>query len=172
MRLQNWDYSSEGVYFITICCNDHQSFFGLVKDKKVILSEIGKIASQYWLNIPIHFPHVKVDEFVIMPNHTHGILMVDYSLVKIRREVVITENPNKNHNSNQFSKPVKNSISIIINQYKSSVKRWCNQNGFNYFQWQPLFYDEILTNEISIDIIRGYIFNNPKNWSEDDYYKC
>jgi putative transposase len=75
-----------------------------------------------------------------------------------------------NQNINQFSKPVKNSISVIINQYKSSVKRWIVKNGFNHFQWQSRFYDQILHNENSTDMIREYIYNNPKNWSSDDLY--
>jgi putative transposase len=68
-----------------------------------------------------------------------------------------------NQNINQFSKPVKNSVSVIINQYKSSVKRWCNKNGFDHFQWQSRFYDQILYDENSIDNIKIYINNNPKN---------
>jgi putative transposase len=73
-----------------------------------------------------------------------------------------------NQNINHFSKPVKNSVSVIINQYKSSVKRWCNKNGFDHFQWQSRFHDEILHNENSIDKIREYIYNNPKDWTEDE----
>jgi putative transposase len=75
-----------------------------------------------------------------------------------------------NQNINQFSKPVKNSVSVIINQYKSSVKRWCNKNRLDHFQWQARFYDQILYNEGSIDNIREYINNNPKNWTEDELY--
>jgi putative transposase len=75
-----------------------------------------------------------------------------------------------NQNINQFSKPVKNSVSVIINQYKSSVKRWCNKNGFDHFQWQSRFYDQILYDENSIDNIKIYINNNPKNWKEDDLF--
>ena len=70
IRLTNWDYSSEGTYFITICCKDRQSFLGRIDDNKMILSKIGLIASQYWTEIPKHFQHVKLDDFVVMPNHT------------------------------------------------------------------------------------------------------
>lgn len=73
-------------------------------------------------------------------------------------------------NINQFSKPLRNSVSVIINQFKSSVKRWCNKNGYNHYQWQTRFYDHILHNEDSIDRIREYIGNNPKNWSDDELY--
>jgi REP element-mobilizing transposase RayT len=84
IRLSYWDYSSSGEYFITICCKERNSFFGEIKENEMILSEIGLISSKYWLEIPEHFPHVKLDEFVVMPNHIHGILILDYSLVDTR----------------------------------------------------------------------------------------
>jgi len=170
LRLTNWDYSSEGDYFVTICCHGRQSYFGSISNNAIMLSEIGLVASQYWLDIPVHFPHVKLDEFIVMPNHIHGLLILDYSLALPRHGMTIPSKHGSNQNINQFSKPVKNSISVIINQYKSSVKRWCNKNGFDNFQWQSRFHDKILHNENSIIMIREYIYNNPKNWSCDDLY--
>ena len=77
IRLQNWDYSWNGHYFITICTKEKQHFFGNIENEKIILNEIGKIAEKFWLEIPNHFSDVKLDEFVIMPNHVHGILIID-----------------------------------------------------------------------------------------------
>jgi putative transposase len=168
LRLSGWDYSSNGVYFITICCDRKQPYFGRIDNNKVELSEIGSIASQFWSEIPDHFPHVKIDEFVIMPNHLHGLLFLNHSWVGSRGCESILTGKNQIKESNQFSKPLKNSISVIINQYKSSVKRWCNQNTLEYFKWQTRFYDQVLRNDQSVDTIREYIFNNPKNWREDD----
>jgi putative transposase len=170
LRLTGWDYSSEGVYFVTICCHDRQSYFGRICDNEIILSEIGLIATKFWKEIPNHFVHVKLDEYIVMPNHIHGIIILDYSLVRSRHGMTLQSNNGSNHNINQFSKPIKNSISVIINQYKSSVKRWCNQNGSDHFRWQSRFYDQLLHNENSIDIIREYIYNNPKKWEEDELY--
>jgi putative transposase len=166
----DWDYSSESVYFVTICCHERQSCFGSIGDNEIVPSEIGKIASQFWLEIPNHFPHVKLDEFIVMPNHIHGLLILDYSLVETLHGMTLQPGKASNHNINQFSKPIKNSVPVVINQYKSSVKRWCNKNGFDHFRWQSRFYDEILHNENSIDIIREYIYNNPRNWNEDELY--
>ncbi|MGC1390579.1 MAG: transposase [Bacteroidales bacterium] len=187
LRLTDWDYSSEGVYFVTICCHERQSCFGSFCDNEIIPSEIGKIASQFWLEIPNHFPHVKLDEFIIMPNHIHGILVLDYSHVGTRHGVSLhvpsndnvgschgmTLPPRKgsNQNINKFSKPLKNSVSVVVNQYKSSVKRWCNKKGFSNFQWQSRFYDQILRSEISIEKIREYIYNNLINWPNDEFYQ-
>ena len=72
------------------------------------------------------------------------------------------------HNTNQFSKPLKNSVSVIINQFKSSVKRWCNKNGFINFEWQPRFYDRIVFEENAFQDLREYIINNPSNWENDE----
>ena len=86
-RLQNWDYSWNGLYFITICTKDRICFFGDIIERETSgsdiyvkngLSEIGKIAEKYWLEIPQHFSFVKLDAFVIMPNHVHGIIVIDH----------------------------------------------------------------------------------------------
>lgn len=168
VRLLNWDYSSARIYYITICCHDRKSFFGEIKDHSMNLSEIGTIATQYWLEIPSHFSHVKLDEYVVMPNHVHGLLILDYSLVGIPHGMTIPFDLDINQRINQFSKPVKNSVSVIINQYKSSVKRFCNKNGYSHFQWQTRFYDHIVRDELSFENIREYIYNNPRNWDTDD----
>jgi len=128
------DYSTEGVYFITICCHDRESFFGRLIDNKMILSVIGEMASRFWKEIPEHFNHVRLDEFVIMPNHIHGIIILDYSLVGKRnimhespvgtRHGVSLQSNNiinvgschgmilRQDGINKFSNPVKNSISV------------------------------------------------------------
>jgi putative transposase len=169
IRLKGWSYSSEGTYFITICCKDRHNYFGTVNNEEMAKSDIGKISSNFWSEIPDHFPHVKLDVFVVMPNHIHGILTLDYSLVGLCHDMTLhPTGQDRNHKTNKFGKPIKNSVSVIINQYKSSVKRWCNTNGFNSFEWQSRFYDQILTNEESIENIREYIRNNVKNWSIDE----
>lgn len=76
-RLQNWDYGWNAPYFVTICTANRELFFGDVMDDIMNLSEIGKIANKYWLEIPEHFPFVKLDVHVVMPNHVHGIVIID-----------------------------------------------------------------------------------------------
>jgi putative transposase len=71
IRLRNFDYSSEGIYFITICEKDRKCLLGKIENQEMILSEIGKIANQYWRELPEHFQHVELGEFVVMPNHVH-----------------------------------------------------------------------------------------------------
>ena len=76
-RLQSWDYSNNGAYFITICTQNRNHFFGKIQNQEMHLSEIGKLAEKYWLEIPEHFPFVELGNFVVMPNHFHGILIIN-----------------------------------------------------------------------------------------------
>lgn len=76
-RLQTWDYGSNGMYFITICTHNREHFFGKIVDGQMQLNESGKLAEKYWLEIPKHFSFIELGEFVIMPNHIHGILIIN-----------------------------------------------------------------------------------------------
>lgn len=76
-RLQHWNYGWNAPYFVTICTKNRKCFFGNITDGKKELSEIGKIAEKYWLEISNHFPFVKLDTFVVMPNHIHVIIVID-----------------------------------------------------------------------------------------------
>ena len=76
-RLQNWDYGWNGAYFITICTENRNHYFGEIAEGKLMFSEIGLIAEKYWLEIPGNFPYAKLDVHVVMPNHVHGIIIID-----------------------------------------------------------------------------------------------
>lgn len=75
-RLKNYNYSSNGYYFITICLKNRTNYFGKIKNEKMILNKLGEIVKKYWMEIPKHFKHVYLDEFIIMPDHMHGILII------------------------------------------------------------------------------------------------
>ena len=77
-RLSNWDYSNAAMYFLTICTKNKYPYFGNVFNDTVHLSMLGTVAYNCWLSIPTHFPHAMLDEFIIMPNHVHGIITIDY----------------------------------------------------------------------------------------------
>ncbi len=76
-RLKDYDYSQDGSYFVTICTKERELFFGEVQNNKMILNDLGVIAEKYWLEIPQHFENTELDEFIIMPNHIHGIIVID-----------------------------------------------------------------------------------------------
>ncbi|PMB21184.1 transposase [Fischerella thermalis CCMEE 5205] len=174
IRLPNRDYAANGLYFVTICTRDRTCFFGDVIDGKVDLSEIGKIAQLYWAEIPSHFDHTYIDAYAIMPNHVHGIVVID------RPHNVETRHGQTRHGaslhqpqtqpidqSNKFAPLKSGSLQAIINAYKSSVTRWCRKNGQENFGWQSRFYDHVIRADSSLDRIREYILNNPSKWEDD-----
>ncbi|MES2618650.1 MAG: transposase [Bacteroidota bacterium] len=168
IRLCNFDYSSEGAYFITICTKNKEHFFGEIIDGQIILNPIGEITFQYLREIPQHFSHVTIDAFV-MPNHVHCIIIIDKTVNNAGTRHVVSLQHTANLRLNAFSKPIPGSISVIIQQFKSSVKRWCNKNNHAYFIWQSRFHDHVIRDSISFERIKNYIINNPSNWEEDTF---
>jgi REP element-mobilizing transposase RayT len=167
IRLKDFDYSSNNAYFVTICTRNKHKYFGSIikEENKIKLTAIGKKASEFWQEIPEHFDNALLDEFIIMPNHVHGIIIINNTLKSVETCHGMSQNENKSPR-NAFSKPVKKSLSMIINHYKGSVKRYCNKNKIN-FEWQSRFYERIIRNENEIDKIREYIYYNPIKWEFD-----
>ena len=158
IRLKGYDYSSPGAYFVTICTNNRECLFGRVEDGQVELTPIGKVADRFWHEITDHFEHVKNNEHVIMPNHLHGILMINEYCRGTACRAPTYE---------IFGKPRKGTIPTVIRSYKSAVTRWCRRNGYEYFQWQRNYYEHIIRTEDELKRIRNYIINNPLKWEED-----
>jgi len=185
-RLKNWNYTNSGAYFITICTKNKEQYFGKIINKKMTLNEIGKIADNYWQEIPKHFKNVKLDKYVVMPNHVHGILMIDKNGCNDVCKHVACENKckyiacrdvalqrlyvGKNPNMSKIS-PKKHSISSIIRSYKSICTKMINKipNEIS-FTWQPRFHDHIIRNKNELNRIRQYIINNPVKWERDRNY--
>ncbi|RUR86034.1 transposase [Chlorogloeopsis fritschii PCC 9212] len=163
LRLPNRDYAANGWYFVTICTRDRTCFFGDVVAEKIQLSDIGQIAQQYWAEIPSHFEHTDIDTYIIMPNHVHGIVVID------RPPNVETRNfaSLQSEETNKFGPLKPGSLQAVIHAYKASVTRWCRKNSQEHFSWQPRFYEHIIPADDSIDRIREYIANNPFKWEDD-----
>ena len=118
-RLQNWDYGSNASYFITICTKNRDHFFGEIRNNEMHLTNTGWLAETYWLKIPTHFPFIELGNFTVMPNHVHGILIMDKQ-----------ENQTGNNNSNdkspgqlRFQNQGNETISFIVGSYKSIVSK-------------------------------------------------
>jgi len=124
--------------------------FGKIKNGNVDYNTLGKIAQKYFAEIPEHFENSEIDEFIIMPNHVHGIIIIN-DVVGTRDRVSLRS----------FGNIGKDSLSLIINQYKGSVTRFAHKNDFEDFRWQPEFYEHIIRNELDLHNIRQYILNNP-----------
>lgn len=165
-RLPSWDYAAPGYYFITICIRAFTPYFGQILEGEVRHSPLGQIAYEYWADIPDHFPNVNLDEFIIMPNHVHGIIILNEPPVK-------TPNQTKFDHAASLPRvklPRPGSISTVVRSYKSAVTRWAKLNQFQQFAWQPRFYDHIIQDEHALQAIREYIQANPLRWEEDQYF--
>lgn len=161
-RLKGYDYSHDGWYFVTICAKNREHFFGEITGANIELSEIGKIARKCWEEIPTHFPNIKLDEFIIMPNHIHGIIIIENNIVE-----------NNNYRNKNFcslqQQPWQTkwaySLSSIVRGFKIGVTKYNNTRL--QFTWQKSYYDHIIRNENSLNKIREYIVNNPLKWEFD-----
>ena len=165
-RLTGWDYSRNGYYFVTMCVKNRESVFGRFEHGEMILSDMGNIAEQCWRGIPVHFPFVKLDEFVIMPNHVHGIIIIDNN-VETQNLASLPRHASSRHGKTNNFGPQSKNLSSIIRGFKIGVKKWANINHI-HFEWQSRFYDRIIRDEKELLNIRNYIINNPVQWDDDE----
>lgn len=165
-RLSNWDYGAHGLYFVTICTKDRLLYFGDVVSEPNVETVfergpetqniaslrrtlIGDIAYQNWINIPSHFSFIELYDFVIMPNHVHGVLLIN--------------RPDKQFwEKNKFGSQSQN-LASVIRGYKASVKTYATKNNIE-FNWQPRYHDRVIQSEKEYLNIKEYIFNNPEQW--------
>ena len=162
MRLSNYDYSAPGYYFVTICTSNMRCRFGKIANVEICLSDAGLIAQQCWMEIPVHYPCTKLDEFIVMPNHIHGIIIIDNNQRNVRvqnSEPVQAQNFEPVHNKYQYIIP--RSLGCIIRGFKIGVTQRCRQYAHFDFQWKRNYHDHVIRNEHSLHRIRKYIQNNP-----------
>ncbi|MBD3243196.1 MAG: hypothetical protein GF331_21585 [Chitinivibrionales bacterium] len=206
-RCPGHDYSRAGWYFVTICLRDlccmlafadrgachrsNQPGRSCCRGRPCLrLTETGRIADQYWREIPSHAPNVELDEYVIMPDHMHGILRLTDCChenahrgdVQRRRDVQLNvptgvpsptphfiddgravpemDRTGANYARSRIS-PESGTLSVVIRTYKGAVKTWANTNGCRRFMWQSRFHDHIIRSQDELTRIRWYILNNP-----------
>ncbi len=171
IRLKGFDYSSAGAYFVTICTQNKECFFGDIADGKMNRNDAGNMIDKWWNELKERFVGIELDEYVIMPNHFHGIIIVGATLV-----VAQNENGMKMKRAGTRPAPTREkSIGNIIGAFKSiTTDEYINgvkQNGWRSFNsklWQRNYYEHIIRNEDSLNSIRGYINNNPAEWDSDE----
>jgi REP element-mobilizing transposase RayT len=180
-RWRDWDYGANAAYFVTICTAHRQLFFGQISDAEMIRSEIGQIAHEYWLQIPEHFPFVVSDQFVIMPNHVHGIIVINKpdhdvqpvsAVTPVRMAAVETLHATSLPCENEFMhsiSPKSHSLSAIMRSYKSAVTKYAGMNNIP-FAWQTRFHDRVIRNHAEWQRTAEYILTNPQNWKDDEFY--
>ena len=164
-RLQDYDYTQAGAYFVTICTLQRQPIFGDIdEDGEMLLNTVGCIAQEEWERTAQVRANVLLDEFVVMPNHIHGIIILNGDSVGVCRR----QTPTHAH----FAQPISGALGTIIGQFKSLVTKRSNRlrlaNGGSV--WQTNFHDHIIRNDAELNRIRGYILNNPLRWADDRYH--
>ena len=180
IRLRHWDYSSDGYYFVTICTKYMENYFGEIKNGTMGLNELGCLVAKCWKNIPSHFPHTKLDAWVVMPNHVHGIVIMKNDSVAEKNNIIHRRDAINRVSTGELiiNKPAggitgkhdpmgKKTLGEIIRWLKGRCSFEIHKKYDEYFTWQTRFYDHIICNEKSLNEIREYIQNNPEKWDWD-----
>ena len=169
IRLKGYDYSLEGVYFITICVKDWTCLFGVITDGEMILNEMGQIAHDEWLKTSELRKNVELDVFVIMPNHIHVIIGF-LGRGELHSHIELNSPITKKGECNSPLRGPSNNIGSIVGGYKSSVTKRLNLLNIGQTVWQRNYFEHIIRDEQSYQTISNYIVDNPANWSGDKFY--
>jgi len=159
IRLEGYDYSQPGGYFVTLCTRNRECLFGEISDGQMVLNEYGEIAREEWVRSERIRREIKLDEFVVMPNHIHGIIFFNDVGATGRSPLQLS----KQHG------PMKRSLGSLVAGYKSATIRRSIQIGCGITTsiWQRNYYEHVIRNETDLEEIREYIKNNPIKWLED-----
>jgi putative transposase len=153
IRLKGFDYSRSAVYFVTICVQNRECLFGTLSQYKMLLNDVGQMVAAEWLALPTRFPSVILDEFVIMPNHFHGIVYISPDS---------TDRPTLGKIIGAFK-------SIVTDRYVTGVKTqgWI---PFDKRLWQRNYYEHIVRDDSALQKIQQYIRDKPLTWETDSLH--
>ena len=196
IRLKGYDYSMAGAYFVTMCVSNRQRLFGNVIDGKMILNEAGRMVETIWMQLAIRFEFIELDEFTVMPNHFHGILVLsgrgescirpvsDESCIRTdsdescictgRGESCIRPSTVSGDHKDRPDGTLPGTVGRVIQAFKSiSTHEYIN--GVKHKNWTPFpgklwqrnYYEHIIRDDESLKRIRAYIINNPLQWAYD-----
>jgi putative transposase len=188
VRLKGFDYSTPGAYFVTICTYQKQCLFGVVENGEMKLCKEGKLIDKWWKEMPIRFPQVKLDEYIIMPDHMHGVLWIGNGVGATRcgrprtrnrpveQDMFCSYGFRRKTKGDHAGSPVRPSMTLgkmigwfktmTSNEYINRVKE-CGWEPFGGKVWQRNYYEHIIRNDIDLMRIRKYIQDNPTKWEMD-----
>lgn len=161
IRLHGFDYGQPGAYFVTVCTRDRACLFGEVVEGEMVLNAFGAIVQECWQDLPNHYPHVGLYEFVVMPNHVHGIIPLTGETVGAGlRPAPTTDVVSRRHG-----------LPEVVRAFKTFSARRVNELRRHPFAslWQRGYYEHVIRNERDLERIREYIVGNPVNWTKDEY---
>jgi putative transposase len=158
-RLRGYDYTLNGIYYITICSFNKRKLFGDIQDGKIRISDLGLIVQEEWLKTEKLRKYVILGEFIIMPNHFHGIIIIQNSV----QSALHFEDERKNFAA---------SLGSIMINFKAAVTKQCRSLTQNNTLeiWQRNYFDHIIRNEDDLNRCREYIIQNPANWNKDELF--
>jgi len=168
IRLKNYDYSKPGYYFVTIVVRDRKCVLGEVRDGEVRLSRVGEMVRDVWQGLSDHFPGMALDEFVVMPNHLHGVVVINptndrnvsvgatfmapHVRCSMRRMGAMNRAP---------------TLGEVVRRFKAVSARAIHRGGFGAFVWQRNYHEHIIRSDLSLTAVRNYILCNPTEWDLD-----
>ena len=160
LRIPEFDYSQPGAYFVTIVTQDRKTLFGQIVDGEMILNYMGKMVEEVWIAIPKHFPNVELGEFVVMPNHIHGIISITVGATHASPLPRVSRGP------------LPGSIGAIIGSFKSAATKRFHEipNNPEKRLWQRSYYEHVIGNKRDYQAIFDYIVANPMNWEKDEEF--
>jgi REP element-mobilizing transposase RayT len=157
IRIPGYDYSQKGYYFITVCTKNRKESLGRIVKSSTRLTKIGRGVKRSWLAIPNHYPSVCLSEYVIMPNHVHGVIQIINDSVGVQNFEPL---------QNEFQKIIPRSLGCIIRGFKIGVTKWCRNNKISFY-WQRNYYEHVIQDDEALENICFYIKNNPSEWEND-----
>lgn len=162
IRLKHYDYSQPGAYFITICAHNRQPLFGQIRNDQMTLNELGLVVHNEWIKSEIIRKEIKLDVFIVMPNHFHGIVFIqdEHTKKKTGDQPVAPTGPGNK------------SISSLVAGFKSAVTKQINEirKTPQAPVWQRNYYEHIIRHEQSLETLREYIIHNVQTWHQDELF--
>ena len=161
LRLKGYDYSQEGAYFVTICAHGKACLFGDVIGSEMKVNELGQKAQAVWDDLPVHYPHVATDAFVVMPNHVHGVIVIQAGGEGVGAGLKPARTESARHGLSEIIRGFKTFSARRINEFRET-------SGATV--WQRNYYEHIIRNDADYNRIAEYIVNNPQRWAEDSLH--
>jgi putative transposase len=185
IRLPQFDYTQPGAYFVTIVTYERQSLFGEIRDQAILLNNLGLLVQHEWLRLPARFKEIELDEYIIMPNHIHGIIVIgddrmgigeksnsinDRTGTGVKSSLLNNSKNPRAPTGEQFGNPIPGSIPTIIRSFKASVTYRVKimRGNFEMPVWQRNYYEHVIRDEPEWHRTRLYIQENPAQWSRDN----
>jgi REP element-mobilizing transposase RayT len=169
IRLKEYDYLQVGAYFVTICTHNRECLFGDINNGEMKLNNAGRVVRNVWNNLPAGYFNIETDEFVVMPNHIHGIILI------VGAQFIAPDGNQNTTNQDVINQGAMNrapTLGEIVRTSKVRCTHAINRinNTVGVPLWQRNYYEHIIRNEAELNKTREYIVNNPLNWESDENF--